>query len=287
MTPAYDLAIGGLRLRVESERSLRIPDHLLPFVTGSRPLGGEPAADEVILVRFGQPDLRSMGASPVLPGVYRTDRETVRTYRWGEGAYAVRIEPDDAHLPLCLWIPEAHGEEFCARGDLLPYLALDRLLLRHDRILLHAAGVLHEGRAILFSAPSGVGKSTQAELWRQFAGAEPINGDKIILSAADGVCMAYGGPIAGSSHIYRSISAPVAAIVMIAQGTRNTITTLSPRHRCLSLYREAVKSAWDEAFNRHLLTVAESISRITEVLSMACLPDETAVRALKQFMTER
>ena len=47
-------------------------------------------------------------------------------------------------------------------------------LLKHQGFMIHASAVEKEGKAYLFSAPSGTGKSTHAQLWRQTFKGEPI-----------------------------------------------------------------------------------------------------------------
>ena len=39
-------------------------------------------------------------------------------------------------------------------------------ILHHNGLVLHASAIAHQGRAVLFSAPSGVGKSTHTQLWQ-------------------------------------------------------------------------------------------------------------------------
>ncbi len=46
---------------------------------------------------------------------------------------------------------------------------------------LHAAGVVNAGRALLFSGPSGAGKTTTAQLWAQAYGAKFVCEDKAVL----------------------------------------------------------------------------------------------------------
>lgn len=60
-------------------------------------------------------------------------------------------------------------------------LGLERLLLSRQGLLLHASFIRWQDRGILFSAPSGTGKSTQADLWVRHRGAEVINGDRAAL----------------------------------------------------------------------------------------------------------
>ena len=49
-------------------------------------------------------------------------------------------------------------------------------------ILLHGAFVDYGERGLVFTGPSGIGKTTQAELWQQYAGARIVNGDKVHVS---------------------------------------------------------------------------------------------------------
>ena len=58
--------------------------------------------------------------------------------------------------------------------------AIANRLPEQHRLLAHGAVIEFEGRAYLFTAPSGTGKSTHIRLWRQYLGnaVRVINGDK-------------------------------------------------------------------------------------------------------------
>ena len=158
---------------------------------------------------------------------------------------------------------------------------MEHLLLPLDRIILHASAVIHEGEAILFAAPSGTGKSTQASLWEAHLGAEIVNGDKVIVSADGDRPMAYGGPVAGTSRIFKDIQAPIKAIVYLHQGKENELAPLDRRHAFMALYSQAVKSHDDGAFNRSLLPLIERIVERVPVVDYHCRPDISAVEYLR------
>lgn len=98
-----------------------------------------------------------------------------------------------------------------------------------DAFVLHASYIVHEGSAILFTAPSGTGKSTQAEYWKQMRGAEIINGDRVLITKRNGKFFANGIYVAGTSGICENVTAPIQNAVILEQGPCNEIIPLRPR----------------------------------------------------------
>ncbi len=66
-------------------------------------------------------------------------------------------------------------------NQLLAVTGFSSALLYRDCLTFHCSYILHQNRAILFAAPSGTGKSTQAALWEKYRGAEIIIGDRGLL----------------------------------------------------------------------------------------------------------
>ena len=116
--------------------------------------------------------------------------------------------------------------------------ALERHMIKNDSLILHCAYMVYQGKAILFSAPSGTGKSTQAELWKQYRGSRIVNGDRALLRKIDGVWSACGWPVCGSSDICESEDTPLYTIVMLRQGETNHIERLSPIQAFTQLYAD-------------------------------------------------
>lgn len=160
-------------------------------------------------------------------------------------------------------------------------LDLPELLLRTKKVILHCSFVYVNGRALLFSADKQVGKSTQATLWKKYAGGEIINGDRAIVGLRDGKLTAWGLPFCGTSNISENMSAPVEAIVMLSQGPVNTIKELTPGEIFKGIIGKITYHQWD-------LTSAEAAADAacliagTKVYGFSCLPDESAVRALEK-----
>lgn len=100
-------------------------------------------------------------------------------------------------------------------------------LLNFDGMMIHSSSVIMDGRAYLFSAPCGTGKSTHVCLWRRVFGDERVrvlNDDKPALRLEDGVWYAYGTPWSGKTGQNLNLRAPLAGICIIERGETNEIT---------------------------------------------------------------
>lgn len=99
-------------------------------------------------------------------------------------------------------------------------------LLRFNGLMLHASAVVVDGKAYLFSAHSGTGKSTHANLWMQLFGerAYILNDDKPALRLIDGVWYAFGTPWSGKNNLSVNKGIPLAGIAMVERNVVNGIT---------------------------------------------------------------
>ena len=98
-------------------------------------------------------------------------------------------------------------------------------LLTFDGMMLHSSAVVVDGKAYLFSADPGTGKSTHTKLWLEKFGerAYILNDDKPALRLENGRWMAYGTPWSGKHDISVNTGVPLAGIAMIERGETNEI----------------------------------------------------------------
>lgn len=168
--------------------------------------------------------------------------------------------------------------------QLLNAIDLPHLLTVHSGFLLHASYIEWQGRAILFTAPSETGKSTQARLWCDHAGAELVNGDRAAVRIIDGEIFACGTPFSGSSPVRRNVRLPLAAIVYLSQAPENTITRLRGVRAFRRVWEGCTVNTWErEDVEKATKTVSEVVSRVP-VYHLACTPDQRAVELLKHTM---
>ncbi|MCD7819066.1 MAG: hypothetical protein LUH07_08450 [Lachnospiraceae bacterium] len=186
-------------------------------------------------------------------------------------------EPDTLR---CEYLP---GQDFRLNYSMAvcDTLGIESVLLRYGGLLLHSSFIRWHNRGILFSGYSGIGKSTQADLWVNYQGAEILNGDRAGLRKADGIWTAYGLPYAGSSKVYRNESAPITAIFMLEQAPVNELHRLSPAKAILRLYPQIMIHGWDADFVQKALSLIEDLVGSVPVYLLRCRPDEEAVEIVK------
>lgn len=155
-------------------------------------------------------------------------------------------------------------------------------ILFHKGLVIHAAAIEHQGKGIIFSAPSETGKSTQASLWKQYMGASIINGDRPAIRLIDNNPYVYGTPWSGSSSDFKNCRAPLSAIVMLEQAPENSLIKLDKSKalnyllpRCFLPYQ-----------NSNLMTLAldnlTMIIETTPIYLLKCKPDKEAVELVYQ-----
>ncbi|MBR3610570.1 MAG: hypothetical protein IKL57_03775 [Oscillospiraceae bacterium] len=96
---------------------------------------------------------------------------------------------------------------------------------------LHSSAIELDGKAYLFSGPSGMGKSTHTRLWQSIFGEKAcvFNDDKPALRRIDGRWYAYGTPWCGKDGINQNKKVPLAGICFLKRGEENKIRRLDPK----------------------------------------------------------
>lgn len=166
------------------------------------------------------------------------------------------------------------------------YIAFEEQLIHHDRWIIHASCVNTPLGAILFVGPSGVGKTTQAELWEKYRGSKVLNGDRTIVYQKDGVWYAAGSPYAGSSKRYVNESAPICVVALLEQGTDNRVQALTPGQAFRSLYPHLTVNDWNPWYVETITNQLDQFVRERPVVHFSCTPDERAVDALWSELTK-
>ena len=144
-----------------------------------------------------------------------------------------------------------------------------------NTLLVHSSFIIYQGKGIIFTGRSGIGKTTQAELWNKYKGAEIVNGDKAFVRKVDGKFFVYGLPWKGSSDYCLNKRAELAGIVVLDQSDMNRISALeNPVERILP---HAFFPHWDKACLEKALDTFDSLIEKVPAWLLECRPDEEAV----------
>ena len=102
----------------------------------------------------------------------------------------------------------------------------DHLLEDERTLFMHGSVVAYGDSAYMFTAESGVGKTTHSRLWlSNLADAYILNGDKPFISTK-GETIAWGSPWCGSERYNRNKGVPLKAICLLERADKNNIVKI-------------------------------------------------------------
>lgn len=156
-------------------------------------------------------------------------------------------------------------------------------LTRFGGIMLHASCVEYEGKAYLFSARSGTGKSTHTHLWlKHLPGSRIINDDKPAIRCIDGVYYAYGTPWSGKTDESVNIGVPIAGIAFLSRG-ENSVKRI-PGIKALKLFMDQTVRPRDKELMGNALEILNGILTDIPIYELSCDMSEEAVRTAYEGM---
>jgi hypothetical protein len=192
--------------------------------------------------------------------------------------FAYDFEAQHASLRAFSAESEFTGAKNAYALDSLLRILLSWILLRHAGFLLHAATVLRNGRAYVFTGGSGAGKSTVAAL----SPAGSVWTDEIsLLKREKGEWRAYGTPFWGEFRAAGSnSSAPVAGIFGLRQAAENRAEALRPIGLLRNILPHVLFFSGEVAASQRLLEILSQAVKEIPGYSLAFRKDETFWEAL-------
>lgn len=217
---------------------------------------------------------KQQNITAVYLGFYRNSRETNREF-------AVILR--DSNLPneQSVYILDEFLQSPCER-QIMSAMGIEHILARGGGFILHSSYIETHFGAVLFTAPKGTGKSTQAEIWRKYKNAEIINGDRTLITVKEDSITANGLPYCGSSGICKNKTLPIAAIVELSQAKENSISKLSGIEAFRTLMSGTWVNVWDSCDMTAITDTAVKIAEGIPMLKLACVPDVSAADLLEK-----
>lgn len=160
--------------------------------------------------------------------------------------------------------------EYLGTGTRFSYKLLD-----FGGLMLHASAVVLDGKAYLFTAPSGTGKSTHTEKWVRLFGASYLNDDKPALRLLDGVWMAYGTPWSGKHDLSDPRGVPLGGIAIVRRDEENRIRPMTPEEALPYLMSQTSFRLKAQRMDK-LLVLMDDLLRKLPIWELRCRNDDDA-----------
>lgn len=279
MPHCAEFTLAGVTIALQTPRPVTTTENFRPFAGGGSRRVTVEVQEVECLPEFQTPPV----FENILFSVFPDGAGYLRRYhdhKEHDRPYAVtRLLPDENRVR----IDYLTGDDlfFCESQNSFSHIALEELLLHHDRLILHASFVDTSFGGLLFSGPSGIGKSTQADLWVRHAGAQLINGDKTVLSPEPAGWWVHGSPYAGSSRCFVNRSVPLRAVVMLEQGAQCNLRRLPAGAAFRKLYANTIVNSWSAAYVARVCALLTALAAAVPVYQLTCTPDKAAVDILK------
>lgn len=281
----YDFEIAQLRIRFSSPYELKQLFELAPFSVPydpSRPPDARYALE--ILPKDWIIKGEKLAQGP-RSAVYKWNDELHRYFYWNvysDQRFILVKSPENTQTEHTIYLQEDTLHRVLPQFRLSAFFAPEQLLMNHQAFLLHAAVVDWQGKGILFTGPSGIGKSTQAQLWSDLENAQIINGDRGIIRCHSHGIKVWGSPYAGTSQVYKNQGVPIHAIVVLSQGRENTLRRLAGVTAFQSVLKEATALPWDQQFISDLADLILDVTNRIPIYHLTCTPTSDAVEVLKK-----
>ena len=163
--------------------------------------------------------------------------------------------------------------------------AFAQALLSRDILLLHGSTVAVDGRAYLFTAPCGTGKSTHTRLWMELFGSRAVmvNDDKPFITIRPEGIFASGSPWCGKHGLGSNITVPLGGICLLSRGAENRIGPASVQDLLPVLLRQGCPPEDSVLLPRYEALMAE-LARRVPLWQMACTKDISAAQTASRAM---
>lgn len=160
-------------------------------------------------------------------------------------------------------------------------------LVDFDGIMLHSSCIVVDDKAYAFSADSGTGKSTHAQLWLKHFGkrAYMLNDDKPAIRIIDGKVYACGTPWSGKYDYSSPEIVELAGICFLERSDNNWIKRAETSKAVFNIFSQTVRALNSEKMDS-LFDVIDKIFALVPLYEMGCNISDEAVMTAYNAMSK-
>ena len=235
------------------------------------------------------------GQTGRVESLFESTRDYCRKYLTeGVPEFFVRVSREDLTFEQEALRQEALEEGIRVRTFTDPFLeraAIQRqwaeFLFERSVLMTHGSTVAVDGKAYLFTAKCGTGKSTHTRLWRQVFGerAVMVNDDKPFLKiTAEGV-LACGSPWSGKHGLDSNVTVPLQGICILKRGQENRIERISAEEALPMLLQQSY-CPLEPGKHPRFAELVRMLAEKTPLWQMYCNMDPSAAEVSHRAMRE-
>lgn len=205
-----------------------------------------------------------------------------------KGIFGINVTTEDIEYEKAIYRENEAKEGICSRNypdEYLETLSLYRKIAEimpfYNVFLIHGAAVAYEDEAYLFTARSGVGKTTHVQNWLKVFkdNCKIINGDKPLIKISDKCVYVCGTPWQGKENYGNNLIVPLKSICVLKRGNENRIAQAKYSNEISTLLPQIYKSRDARSYSQ-TIELFERMTRLVPLYKLECTKDkESAVIA--------
>lgn len=227
------------------------------------------------------------GVAVCVQPLFQSTREYCKSYLTNkEPDFFVHVTWEDLAFEQMMLEREAVKEGLKIRKFKDPFLERATIqrrvadfLVSENTLMMHGSTISVDGRAYLFTAPCGTGKSTHTRLWRELLGerAVMVNDDKPFLQITPTGVLAYGSPWSGKHGLAANICVPLQGICSLQRGKENVIRPIEAKE-LMDIFFQQVHIPDDEFLASRAFSLIETLAERVPLWAMHCNKEADAAK---------
>ncbi|MGD2037546.1 MAG: hypothetical protein PVH28_06645 [Desulfobacterales bacterium] len=157
-------------------------------------------------------------------------------------------------------------------------LLMVNYLARIGSIIVHACGIDHGGKGLLFVGESGAGKSTLTRIWNKENGVEILSDDRIIIRKMNDQYWMYGTPWHGDAKFASPAKVKLEKVFFIKHGRANFIKAVSGTFPVLQFLKASFPPYWDKNCMEFAMKFFNDLVATVPCRELSFLPDSEIVK---------
>ena len=152
-------------------------------------------------------------------------------------------------------------------------------LIPSNYMLMYGAVVAREGYGYMFTAKSGVGKTTRVQRWMEaYPDSVVVNGDKPLIQICEGkLPLVFGSPWCGKEGWNTNMSVPLRAVFLLERSEENRAERMTEAQAFMKLLSQIHHPA-DPELGRNVLRMLRILTEQVAVYRFRSAPTQEAVR---------